>query len=161
MYTETGLKNSRSVVEPMIVFDLQCQNDHEFESWFQNTEAFEKLAKAKQVTCPVCGDSHVTKALMAPAVSGSKKKGDKTKAVSSKAAEQMGQYMAAVKEMRDQVEKNCDYVGDKFPEEARKIHYGEAETRNIYGEATDSESEELQEEGIEFQRVPWTPSSDA
>lgn len=145
----------------MIVFDLKCNNDHEFESWFQNTEAFEKLSKAKQVACPVCGDTKISKALMAPAVSGSKKKGDEKMAVSSQAAQQMGQYMAAVKELREQVEQNCDYVGEKFPEEARKIHYGETETRNIYGEATDSEAEELNEEGIEFQRVPWTPSSDA
>ncbi|MBT5049943.1 MAG: DUF1178 family protein [Rhodospirillaceae bacterium] len=145
----------------MIVFDLKCQNDHEFESWFQNTEAFEKLAKAKQVACPICGDTMVSKALMAPAVSGSKKKNDEKMAVSSNAAQQMGQYMAAVKELREQVEKNCDYVGDKFPEEARKIHYGETESRNIYGEASDTDAEELNEEGIEFQRVPWTPSSDA
>jgi hypothetical protein len=73
----------------------------------------------------------------------------------------MGQYMAAIKELREQVEKNCDYVGDKFPEEARKIHYGEAETRNIYGEASDADAEVLNEEGIEFQRIPWTPDTDA
>lgn len=145
----------------MIVFDLICKNDHEFESWFQNTEAFDKLVKAKQVVCPVCGDTKVLKALMAPAVSGSKKKGDEKMAVSSQAAQQMGQYMEAVKELREQVEKNCDYVGEKFPEEARKIHYGETEVRNIYGEATESEAEELHEEGVEFQRVPWTPNNDA
>lgn len=145
----------------MIVFDLICKNDHEFESWFQNTEAFDKLVKAKQVACPICGDTKVSKALMAPAVSGAKKKGDEKMAVSSQAAQQMGQYLEAVKELREQVEKNCDYVGEKFPEEARKIHYGETDVRNIYGEATESEAEELHEEGIEFQKVPWTPSNDA
>ena len=145
----------------MIVFDLICQNDHEFESWFQNTEAFEKLAKAKHVACPVCGDTKVSKSLMAPAVSGTKKKSSEKKAISAKAAQQMGQYMEAVKEMRDQVEKNCDYVGEKFPEEARKMHYGEAETRNIYGEATDAEAESLKDEGVEVQRIPWTPTEDA
>ena len=145
----------------MIVFDLLCGNEHEFESWFQNTEAFEKLAKAKQVSCPICGDTKVSKSLMAPAVSGTKKKGDAKKAVSAKAAQQMGQYLEAVKEMREQVEKNCDYVGEKFPEEARKMHYGEAETRNIYGEASDSEAEALKDEGVEVQRIPWTPTEDA
>lgn len=145
----------------MIVFDLICKNDHEFESWFQNTEAFDKLVKAKQVACPICGDTKVSKALMAPAVSGAKKKGDEKMAVSSQAAQQMGQYLEAVKELREQVEKNCDYVGEKFPEEARKIHYGETDVRNIYGEATESEAEELHEEGIEFQKVPWTPNNDA
>lgn len=145
----------------MIVFDLLCGNDHEFESWFQDGAAFEKLAKAGHVTCPVCGDTKVSKSLMAPAVSGTKKKSGEKMAVSAKAAQQMGKYMEAVKEMREQVEKNCDYVGEKFPEEARKMHYGEAETRNIYGEATDSEAETLQEEGIEVQRIPWTPNEDA
>ena len=145
----------------MIVFDLLCSNDHEFESWFQNSDAFEKLAKAGQVECPLCGDTKVSKSLMAPAVSGTRKKGDGKMAVSAQAAQQMGQYMQAVKELRDQVEKNCDYVGDKFPEEARKMHYGEAETRNIYGEATEPEAEALKEEGVEVQRIPWTPSEDA
>lgn len=145
----------------MIVFDLICGNDHEFESWFQNSEAFEKLAKAKQVACPICGDTKVSKSLMAPAVSGTRKKDDAKMAVSAKAAQQMGQYIEAVKQMREQVEKNCDYVGEKFPEEARKMHYGEAETRNIYGEATDSEAESLKEEGVEVQRIPWVPNEDA
>jgi hypothetical protein len=146
----------------MIVYDLRCGNDHEFESWFQSSDAFDSLAKARQVACPVCGNTKVTKSLMAPAVSGAKKKdADRTKAVSSPAAQQMGQYMQALRELRAQVEKNCDYVGEKFPEEARKMHYGEAETRNIYGEASNSEAEALREEGIEFQRVPWTPEHDA
>ena len=69
--------------------------------------------------------------------------------------------MEAVKGMRQQVEKNCDYVGEKFPEEARKMHYGESETRNIYGEATDKEAEALKDEGVEVQRIPWTPTEDA
>jgi len=145
----------------MIVFDLLCGNDHEFESWFQNSEAFEKLAKGGHVACPICGDTKVSKSLMAPAVSGTKKKGDGKMAVSAQATQMMGQYMQAVKEMREQVEKNCDYVGDKFPEEARKMHYGEAETRNIYGEATETEAEALKEEGVEVQRIPWTPTEDA
>ena len=145
----------------MIVFDLLCGNDHEFESWFQNSDAFDKLAKAGHVACPVCGDTKVSKSLMAPAVSGTKKKSDDKKVISSSAAQQMGQYMEAVKELREQVEQNCDYVGNKFPEEARKIHYGETESRNIYGEASDSEAEELHEEGVEFGRIPWVPNKDA
>lgn len=145
----------------MIVFDLICGNDHEFESWFQNSGAYEKLAKAKHVACPICGDTKISKSLMAPAVSGARKNSDGKKAVSAQAAQQMGQYMQAVKEMREQVEKNCDYVGEKFPEEARKMHYGEAETRNIYGEASETEAEALKEEGVEVQRIPWTPTEDA
>ena len=145
----------------MIVFDLLCGTDHEFESWFQDSAAFEKLAKAGHAVCPICGDTKISKSLMAPAVSGTKKKSNEKMAISAKAAQQMGKYMEAVKDMREQVEKNCDYVGEKFPEEARKMHYGEAETRNIYGEASDTEAEALQEEGVEVQRIPWAPSEDA
>ena len=145
----------------MIVFDLKCSNDHEFETWFANSDAYEKQRKAKKVECPVCGDTKIAKALMAPSVSGTKKKGEKTVHLSSKAEEQMGKYMAALKEVREHVEKNSDYVGDKFPEEARKIHYGETEERNIHGEASEEEAAELSEEGIEVQRIPWVPTHDA
>ena len=145
----------------MIVYDLVCSNEHEFESWFQDSAAYDKLRKARKVVCPICGDAKISKALMAPAVTGAKKKGDTNKAISADAAQQMGQYMAAIKELRQQVEQNCDYVGDKFPEEARKIHYGETEKRNIYGEASESDAEALSEEGIEFNRIPWAPDPDA
>lgn len=145
----------------MILFDLKCSNGHEFETWFANSDAFEKQRKAKKVECPVCGDTKIEKALMAPSVSGTKKNGEKTVHLSSKAEEQMGKYMAALKEVREHVEKNSDYVGDKFPEEARKIHYGETEERSIHGEASEEEAAELNEEGIEVQRIPWVPTHDA
>lgn len=139
----------------MIVFDLRCGNDHEFESWFANSDAFEKLKKAGEVSCPLCADTRVEKALMAPAVSGTKKKSD------DKATMHAGQYMEAIRELREQVEQNCDYVGEKFPEEARKMHYGETEHRNIYGEASEEEASDLAEEGVEVQRIPWAPKADA
>ncbi|MGB0574976.1 MAG: DUF1178 family protein [Alphaproteobacteria bacterium] len=145
----------------MIVFDLKCSNDHEFETWFPSSEAFDKQRKAKKVVCPVCNDTKVDKALMAPSVSGTKKKGEKAVHLSSKGEEQVGKYMAALKEIRQKVEQNSDYVGDKFPEEARKIHYGETEERSIHGEATDEEAAELVEEGIDVQKIPWTPTHDA
>ena len=145
----------------MIVFDLKCSNDHEFESWFQSSNAFDKLCKAKKVVCPVCGDTKVNKALMAPSVSGTKKKGEKAVHLSSKAEEQVGKYMTALKEIREEVKKNSDDVGDKFAEEARKIHYGEAEERSIHGEASDEEAAELIEEGIDVQKIPWLPTHDA
>jgi len=145
----------------MIVFDLKCSNDHEFETWFPSSDAFDKQRKAKKVVCPICGDAKVDKALMAPSVSGTKKKGEKAVHLSSKAEEQVGKYMTALKEIREEVEKNSDYVGDKFPEEARKIHYGETEERGIHGEASDEEAAELVEEGIDVQKVPWAPTHDA
>ena len=145
----------------MIVFDLKCSNDHEFETWFPSSDAFDKQRKAKKVVCPICGDAKVDKALMAPSVSGTKKKGEKAVHLSSKAEEQVGKYMTALKEIREEVEKNSDYVGDKFPEEARKIHYGETEERGIHGEASDEEAADMVEEGIDVQKVPWVPTHDA
>jgi hypothetical protein len=145
----------------MIVFDLKCSNDHEFETWFPSSDAFDKQRKAKKVVCPICGDAKVDKALMAPSVSGTKKKGEKAVHLSSKSEEQVGKYMTALKAIREEVEKNSDYVGDKFPEEARKIHYGETEERGIHGEASDEEAAELVEEGIDIQKVPWVPIHDA
>lgn len=142
----------------MIVFDLKCSNNHSFETWFQSSDAFDKQIKAEKVECPICGDKKIEKALMAPSVAGTRKGGEKAVHLSSKAEEQMGKYISALKKVREHVEKNSDYVGDKFPEEARKMHYGEKEERSIHGEATDEEATELGEEGIEVQRIPWTPT---
>jgi len=141
----------------MIVYDLTCGNGHGFEAWFQSSEAYDKQRKARKVLCPMCGDAKVSKALMAPSVSGTKKK-DRAKATHAAGP---AAYMAALRELRQQVEANCDNVGERFPEEARKMHYGEAEKRNIYGEATESEAEALSDEGIECQRIPWVPPHDA
>ncbi len=142
----------------MILFDLKCANDHVFEAWFPDSEAFEAQARNQEVACPVCGDTAVAKALMAPNVANARKKGG---GKPDKAVMHMGQYMAALTELRKHVEKNCDYVGEKFPEEARKIHYGETGQRNIYGEASAEEAVELEEEGVEVQRIPEMPPSDA
>ena len=142
----------------MIVFDLKCANEHVFEAWFQDTATFEDQAAAGRIACAICGDTAVTKALMAPNVANAKKTGGGR---SKKTAARMGQYMTALAELRQQVEKHCDYVGEKFPEEARRIHYGEIEHHNIYGEASDKEVGALKDEGIEFQRVPWAPPKDA
>ena len=141
----------------MIVFDLTCGNDHGFEAWFPSSEAYDKQRRARKVRCPVCGDAKIAKGLMAPSVAGSKKTGG------GKATHTAGPtaYMAALREFRQHVEANCDDVGERFPEEARKMHYGETEKRNIYGEATEAEAETLNEEGIECQRIPWVPGHDA
>ena len=142
----------------MILFDLKCANQHVFEAWFQDSGAFEAQAAGNEITCPICGDTAIAKALMAPAVAKTRKTGDRRP---DKAAVRMGQYMNALSELRQHVERNCDYVGEKFPEEARKIHYGEAEHRDIYGEASDEDATELKDEGVEFQRIPWVPPHDA
>jgi len=141
----------------MISFDLKCSKGHEFESWFQSGDAFDRLVKAKQVNCPICGDINITKALMAPAVSGTKKNKESNSSITTNAVD----YMNAMRTIRRQIEENSDYVGKQFAEEARKIHYGEADERNIYGEATKEEADALKDEGIECERVPWVPDHDA
>lgn len=137
----------------MIVFDLKCQKDHVFEAWFKDSKAFDTQSKAGKVVCPICGNKKVAKALMAPNIVGAKQKAGAEADIQAK-------VMQVLAQLRDQVEKNCDYVGDKFADEARKIHYGETDKRGIYGEASDEEAEALAEEGIEFGRLPWLPRTD-
>jgi hypothetical protein len=143
----------------LIAYSLVCKDGHEFEGWFLNSEAYAAQAKAGDVVCPVCGDDSVTKGIMAPAVKTSvtKAKGRSTPAPSVNAAEQqkLRQFVAG---FRKYVEENADYVGPKFPEEARKIHYGETEARHIYGESTVREAQELIEEGIEVAPLPPDPN---
>src|SRR5438045_7298113 len=133
----------------MILFTLRCAGGHEFEGWFRDGDSFEAQQKAGEIACPQCGDAQVEKAVMAPRISRSR---DKTPALSP------AQMRAALVELRRQVETNCDYVGERFAEEARRIHYGEVDPHGIYGEASNEESQALSEEGIEFGRIPWIQS---
>jgi hypothetical protein len=144
----------------MIVFDLSCRNGHVFEAWFRDGAAFEAQRKARKVACPDCGDHRVKKAPMAPRIGASAPEATPTKAVTppSNAPAEM---MQALRKLRQHVETNCDYVGPRFAEEARKIHYGERSARGIYGEASEAEAKSLSEEGIEVARIPWLPREDA
>jgi hypothetical protein len=137
----------------MIVYDLKCKNDHRFEGWFRDSATYDAQRKARKVDCPLCGSTKIEKAPMAPRLG--KSKGEMEHA-EKRANELARKILEDVKELRKQVEENCDYVGEKFAEEARRIHYGETESRGIYGEATEEESKALEEEDIKFQRVPWT-----
>ena len=136
----------------MILFTLRCGAGHEFEGWFRDGAGFEAQQQAGEIACPDCGDTQIEKALMAPSIGRSHK---------TAPAISPAQMRAALLELRRQVESNCDYVGPRFAEEARKIHYGDVDPRGIYGEATPEESRELKEEGISFGRIPWVPTSDA
>src|SRR5579864_5329588 len=136
----------------MILFTLRCTAGHEFEGWFRDGDRFEAQQQAGEIACPECGDTQVEKALMAPNIGRSHKKAPPISPA---------QMRAALVELRRQVETNCDYVGERFAEEARKIHYGEADPHGIYGEATAEESRELAEEGIEVGRIPWISPTDA
>lgn len=149
----------------MIVFDLKCRKDHVFEAWFPDNASFAEQSAGGKVVCPVCGSKKVTKALMAPKVhkgSGAapepsgEPSGESRETVLTD-AQKAGELRRMLRELRQHVEKNCDYVGEQFAEEARKIHYGETDSRGIYGETSDDEAKSLEDEGIEVQRVPWLP----
>lgn len=131
----------------MIVYSLACAKGHGFEGWFKDSAAFDAQAADGKLVCPVCNSRKVTKAPMAPSVSGSKTKGQPTAGELRK----MRQFMTG---LRKYVEENAENVGRKFPEEARKIHYGETEERPIFGEATLTEAKELVEEGVDVAPLP-------
>jgi hypothetical protein len=167
----------------MIRYALNCEQGHSFESWFQNSAAYDKQVKRALVTCPVCGSAAVEKAMMAPRLAAGVARGEAAEprpappnpapapplqpapmppippknqvAMISPPERELRQKL---KELRDHVTKNASYVGSRFPEEARKIHYGEAERRSIYGEASPDEAKELREEGIEFHPLPILPN---
>ncbi len=138
----------------MILFDLVCERQHGFEGWFPDTKAYARQVSKGVVACPACGSTKVEKALMAPAIATSRK------ADAARASESAKAMRAALGEMRRKVEEKCDYVGPKFAEEARQIHYGEVEKRDIYGEATAEEAKELSEEGVEFGLLPWAEGAE-
>ncbi|MBE1208410.1 DUF1178 family protein [Aminobacter carboxidus] len=137
----------------MIRFSLHCDHAHDFEGWFRSNDDFETQRKRGFVSCPECGSQKVEKALMAPAVSTSRKQ---EKMALAMGAEQR-KMMAALKELSEKVRENAENVGDKFAEEARKIHFGETEARGIYGAATIEEAKGLAEDGIEFLPLPVFP----
>lgn len=174
----------------MILYDLRCRKNHVFEAWFRDSAAYDDQAEAGEIACPTCGSKKVEKAPMAPrlAKGGLAKDGaengeaqraeaqttetettetettgtqtgetETAKAETAKAAE----AMRALRGLRRKVEDNFDYVGPQFAEEARKIHYGEADAHNIYGETSDQEAKELRDEGVAFTRVPWPPRRDS
>ena len=195
----------------MILFALRCSADHQFEAWFRNGAAYDEQAAAHQIACPICGDTVVGKAPMAPRIAkGVARAADRAReqaeAVAANAQpsaapaapanavpaalpapipapvplpnaadvvaalppslndaqrEAVAEVMRQLTEVRRSVEKNCDYVGDRFAEEARRIHYGESDPRGIYGEASDEEVAELNDEGVTFHRIPWIPRTDS
>ncbi len=174
----------------MILYDLRCRKNHVFEAWFRDSAAYDDQVEAGEIACPTCGSKKVEKAPMAPRLAkggltkGGLSKGngetgevqraeaetaqtetaktetaeaETAKAETAKAAE----AMRALRGLRRKVEDNFDYVGPQFAEEARKIHYGEADAHDIYGETSDQEAKELRDEGVAFTRIPWAPRQDS
>ena len=139
----------------MIKYNLLCRHNHEFEAWFSNSSDYDVQREKRLVQCPHCGSAKVEKAIMAPNVSTSRKKA----AIASKQKEAMAMMNKAAQAIRREIEEKCDYVGDKFADEARAIHYGEKEERPIFGEASAKEAAELCDEGVAIAPLPdvFTP----
>jgi hypothetical protein len=142
----------------MILFELRCAQDHQFEGWFPSGAAYEAQLAKRELSCPLCGDRKIDKAVMAPRIG---KAGEPTPPEPTPATRKALNAKAALQELRKKIEANCDYVGPGFAEEARRIHYGEAEERGIYGEASDEQAQGLNEEGIAVARIPWVPRNDS
>jgi hypothetical protein len=155
----------------MIRYALVCEQRHDFESWFPNSAAYDKQVKRGLVTCPQCGSAKVEKAIMAPrlaradadtaatttpeAAPAPAAAEEKTPVAMLSPKEQ--EFRQKLKELRDHITRNSDNVGPRFPEEARKMHYGEVEHRSIHGEASSEEAKALAEEGIPFHPLPMLP----
>jgi hypothetical protein len=161
----------------MIHYNLRCKKGHAFESWFQNSSAYEQQERRKLVSCPVCGSTEVERAIMAPQIVSKKSRDSAPPSSSSEPASvpapatevsppapstpllmaQERELRAKLKELRDHIVKNADNVGERFPNEARKMHYGDIEHRPIYGEASPDEARALIDEGVEVMPVPTLP----
>jgi len=160
----------------MIVFDLKCEQNHQFESWFRSSEAYSEQLAAGLVECPYCGSLDVGKAVMAPnvGVKGNQNVQEKiahagspeepvasaAMAASSETRELAKKATEAIAKFQAHVEKSCENVGENFAEEARKIHYGESEERGIYGETSIEEAQELLEEGVDVMPLPGVRRTD-
>ena len=132
----------------MIKYNLTCQCNCTFDSWFASSVEFGRLMKKKLITCIECNSNNVNKSIMAPNVSSSKKIDNINYKFQKNIKKKIIEYQKFIK-------KNCKYVGDNFAKEARKIHYDNKETRGIYGLVTSEEIDELNEEGIETSTIPW------
>ena len=145
----------------MIRYALNCDQGHEFESWFPSSSAYDKQAKRGLLSCPHCGSAKIDKAIMAPRLSGTNREAapeaPAPKNPVAMLSPQEREIRTKLKELRDHLTKNAENVGQKFPEQARKMHYGEIEHRSIYGEASPEEAKGLAEEGVEFHPLPILP----
>jgi len=154
----------------MIRYSLRCERGHAFESWFQSSMAYEAQEKRKLVNCPACGSAKVERAIMAPQIVGKKSRDSAVPAPAPASPADVTAHSSTplmmaqerelrvkLKELRDHIVKNADNVGERFPVEARKMHYGDIEHRPIYGEASPDEARSLIEEGVEVSPLPVLP----
>ncbi len=155
----------------MIHYQLRCGDGHAFDGWFKDSAGFDQQAQAGRLSCPVCGDAHVVRGLMAPSVGRKRTEmvldGTTAKPVMPAAVDVGGspaplpdQMRAVLQRIRAEVEAKCDYVGAGFADEARRIHTGVSRARAIYGETSPEQAERLADDGIEVSRIPWVPRAD-
>ena len=135
----------------MIKYNLKCENNHEFESWFSDSNEFNKLNKQKLLECIYCSSNKIQKSIMSPMVSGIKLNEDKMSLLDQKLLNEKNQLI----KLRKHIEKNFEFVGDKFSEKVRDVYYDKETKKSIYGTTTPEEKKELEEEGIDLLSIPW------
>ena len=135
----------------MIKYNLKCDNNHEFESWFSDSNEFNKLNKKKLLECIYCSSNKIQKSIMSPMVSGIKLNEDKMSLLDQKLLNEKNQLI----KLRNHIEKNFEFVGDKFSEKVRDVYYDKETKKSIYGTTTPEEKKELEEEGIDLLSIPW------
>ena len=135
----------------MIKYNLKCQNNHEFESWFSNSEEFDKLNNKNLLECIYCSSKNINKSIMAPMVSNLKIKEEKLEIINKDFKNEKSKLL----ELRKYIEKNFDYVGKDFSKKVREVYYDKKSNKAIYGTTTKEEREELAEEGIDLLSIPW------
>ena len=135
----------------MIKYNLKCQNNHEFESWFSDSKEFDKLNKKKLLECIYCSSNKIQKSIMAPMISGGKLDNNNLSLMDQKIIDEKDKLL----KLRGYVEKNFQFVGNKFSEKVREVYYDNKTKKSIYGTTTPEEREELSEEGIDLITIPW------
>ena len=135
----------------MIKYNLKCSKGHEFESWFSDSKEFDKLDKKKLLECIYCSSNKIQKSIMSPMISGGKLKEDSIKFLNEKLSTERNQLL----QIRKYIEKNFEFVGDKFSQKVREVYYNKKTKKTIYGTTTPEERDELAEEGINFLSIPW------
>ena len=135
----------------MIKYNLKCSNGHEFISWFSDSLEFDKLNKKKLLECIYCSSKKINKSIMAPMISGGKLKEDSSNLLNEKLSDKKKELL----EIRNYIEKNFEFVGDKFSQKVREVYYDKQTRKTIYGSTTKEEREELAEEGIDLISIPW------
>ena len=135
----------------MIKYNLKCHNEHEFESWFSNSEKFDKLNKKNLLECIYCSSKKISKSIMAPMISSSKKKNEQIEIINKDLKNEKDKFL----QLRKYIEKNFDYVGKDLSTKARELYYDKKSKKAIYGTTTPEERKELADEGIDLLSIPW------